>query len=124
MPIVGEDFLFFSLKTTGSDNLCYSFDVQNTINLVNVSTDGLYLVFCLSGQSEVSGKPLPLTGKGSGRLGSGQKLQGRQSTARTEAQDAQLCCYGSPGRRAGCWVYPGYSWDTYKGKRNTAAVFL
>lgn len=112
MPIVGEDFFFF-LKTTGSDNLCYSFDVQNTINLVNVSTDGLYLVFCLSGQREVSGKPLPLTRKGSGGLGSGQKLPGQAEQTGCRAlqgqrpRDAQLCCYGSPGRRAGCWGYPG-----------------
>lgn len=82
--------------------------MQNTINLVDVSTDGLYLVFCLSGQREVSGKPLHLIGaKVLAGLGSGQKLQGQSEQTGCGApqgkrpRDSQLCCCDSPGKRAG-----------------------
>lgn len=56
-----------------------------------MSTDGLYLVFCLSGQREVSGKPLPHTGKGSGGLGSGQKLQGQAEHCKDRGPETHSC---------------------------------
>ena len=95
--------------------------MQNTINLVDVSTDGLYLVFCLSGQREVSGA------KALAGLGSGQKLQGQSEQTGCRApqgqrpRDSQLCCCDGPGRRADCWGHPGYSWDTYRGRRNSSS---
>lgn len=89
-----------------------------------MSTNGLYLVFCLSGQREVSGKSLPhqekqwLAGLWTKAAGAGrQDVELRKD----RGPETQSCCYGSPGRRAGCWGFPGYSWDTYTGTKHSSS---